>query len=264
MFDTDTECAISNALTSRESLLIIAPSGSGKTTACLSLFDTCKDTIRFLRPCYDVIRNHQDFVEIVENFLYSSLSAANDTSLFPSLFLDDIDILFSQDRYSSGFIKNLIGQRTCSVIMTCSSGQERRATEIKKICKIVRPKLPDVVTLCKLVGADPANDDVQRTIKTLNYNVAMVLQFYNTGLVDTGEHLMYHDKNIYEIVQCIFTNKDRGIQDIEIAIAHDPTLISFIMYDNYKEYMRIVNMSCHILENSVSLVIFAKYLKKRR
>jgi hypothetical protein len=42
--------------------------------------------------------------------------------------------------------------------------------------------------------------------------------------------------NIYNIIDKIFENSSLDLYDVELALSNDPTLIGFMMYDNYKTY----------------------------
>jgi hypothetical protein len=51
-----------------------------------------------------------------------------------------------------------------------------------------------------------------------------------------NDNNMYHDKNIFDIVNMLFKTRDKNLKDISIGISSDPTLITLIMYENYKDY----------------------------
>lgn len=48
----------------------------------------------------------------------------------------------------------------------------------------------------------------------------------------------YFDKNIYEVIHDIFDREYSPISDLQKAVSSDPVLISYIMYDNFKQYVQ--------------------------
>jgi len=193
-------------------LLIISPIGSGKTTFCnlaFKLFD-----IKVFEPNTE---NHKDLVEQVDNFV--TTCDVSDTLALQKrvVFFDDIDILFAQDRYANTFVQKLVGG--AKVVITCSTGEERRVTELKKKCKLLRLELPLLTDIVRVFGPN-----VREEAERCECNIGHMQRGIDLSL-------RYFDKNIYQIVENLFEND--GISGLEVAISSDPTLISFMMYDNY-------------------------------
>lgn len=206
----------------KDFMLIISPSGSGKTTFCKMHFDLYKDKYRVCSPSTDTIDNHKGLVDKVNNFLQSKDVSNVNAPQNRIIFFDDIDILFSLDRYANSFLQSLISRT--KIIATCSSGEERKATELKKKCKlVVRLENPSIDLIKKRFGDKiPINSEC---------NVGHILR---SNISD----LKYFDKNIYQIVDSILKCND-GLRKLEKAISSDPSLISFMMYDNYQKIIKM-------------------------
>ena len=210
-----------------KSLVVIGASKSGKTKCCLECIhvfaqsSSSKQNVLVLE--YDDLDTHADLVKVVSNFITTpckledliqcgnSNSNANananaiiDKAKLKIIFLDDVDILFSQDRYANNYIQEIItkSKPNVKVIMTCSASEERKTTDVKKKSSMVR----------------------------LSTNT------YQDPDQDPDPHKTYFDMNIYQVVDRLFENREKGLDDTELAASLDPTLISFMMYDNYKMY----------------------------
>ena len=180
-------------------LLIIGASKSGKTR-------TCQDALRnipinsLLVLEYENIDSHADLLKQTSNFISTPMmfETTRPKNMCPIIFFDDIDILFAQDRYANSHVQDLIKSKQVKLIMTCAASEERKTTEIKK-------KVSNVIRLNKAIQSqDPL--------------------------------MAYFDKNIYQVVEHIFADGCGSIKDTELGTSLDPTLISFMMFDNYKAH----------------------------
>jgi hypothetical protein len=152
----------------------------------------------FLNVQYEIFENHNDLVKTVTNFI-DLKSISNDGSLQSRsniILFDDIDILISQNRYAISFIISCL--KKCKLLITCINSEEKKLTELKKHCK----------------------------------NILRIVHKKHVS----SEHEKYFNMNIYQVVENVLDNYKCGLSDIEIAISSDPTLVGFMMYDNYKAY----------------------------
>lgn len=122
------------------------------------------------------------------------------------ILFDDIDVLFTQDRYASSYITDdLIGKPGAlkeKLIFTCCSSEERRITDLKK-------KVSVIITIDHKTSGDVSE---------------------------------LSSMNMYDIVRYIFENKI-SITTLETCFSTDPVLISYIMFDNAKSYLTPQQMS---------------------
>ena len=186
-----------------KTILIIGPSHSGKTKLCRDFLKGKEDKKQMvlLTVLYEDLESHSDFVELVNNFL-TTPRIGDSTIKDKVVFFDDVDILLSQDRYANTFIQSIISTPSLCLLLTCSVSEERRVTEIKKKCELM-------IRLEKN--------------QTLNDKHGFKDDLFNP----------YFDMNIYQLVDTVFANPNGDLQDLELGIYSDPTLINFIMYDNY-------------------------------
>jgi len=195
------------------SFIVIGQSGCGKTTDIIR----CLKPYKYICPRYDQLINHEKLLTLINNFMTTRTILDFTHNYEKIIFFDDIEILMSQDRYSNKLIQELIHGKACKVICSCSSGDEKKAVDIKKISHVF--KYPP----------EPSRGP-------------------------------YYDKNIYDIVSAIFERDTQDISDLEVAISSDPVLIGYIMYDNYRKYMREKNVyaDCDLLHCAKQIsIIFA-------
>lgn len=175
----------------QHTMMVIGPSKSGKTSFCNQVL---KDR-SFLRIDHEAIENHADLIKQVSNYV-STARIGEAQHLQKIIFIDDVDILLSQDRFCNNYIQTHVIGKGIKLLMTCVVSEERKISDIKK-------KASQLIRLPPLhVITDPLQE--------------------------------YFNKNIYQVVECLFENPQKPLANTELAISIDPMLISFIMYDNYK------------------------------
>lgn len=205
-----------------QTLIVIAPNGSGKTTFCNLALAMFKEKYRIFVPNIENIETHKHFTEQINDFINIPplLSKQN---LLPCLFIDDIEILFSHDRYACSFLLSLVNKT--KMLLTCSTGEEKKTTELKKKnVNILRLQVPDIKEIIAVYGEHM-------------YKQALLSEC-NVGLMLKGNvlNMKYFDKNIYDIVNNLFLEND-GTDGLQEALINDPSLISFMMYDNYQKQL---------------------------
>ncbi len=235
---------------SRKSALIIGPSGSGKTLMCNLVLEQFKCSV--IRPNYESHPTHKEFTFFIEQSLKTKTITEIMNKRKKALFLDDIDVLFSQDRFASSYIMKLVEDVNSGkygdvvLLITCASGEEKRVADLKKkieVIKITPPPINDslayAMQLLDKEGYDVDDQGLLDLVKSMNGNLRNI--FLNIAMcVDIeheGDERAYFDMNIYDIVSTIFKNAHKGFEELEIALSSDPSLISYIMYDNYKTYI---------------------------
>ena len=206
-------------------LIVVAPVGSGKTTLCNIALNLCSN-YKVWTPDLETSDNHKIFTEQISNFLtckeiiQTTTSNINQSKL---LFFDDIEILFVQDRYANTYVQQLISESKIKILITCSTGEEKRLTEIKKkknvtICRLEPPQIEVIV--------EKYGESYRNKAIACGGNVGMMLR-------NNDINAKFFDKNIYDIVENLFLNNN-GFEDLEYALSYDASLIGFMMYDNFQ------------------------------
>ncbi len=253
------------------SLIVIGPSGSGKTTLVNLLVEECGTKYSLINPEYDVFNNHKEFESYIDNLLYTTSILSMMNKNIKLVFFDDADILMSHDRYANNYIQEVLNKnmknRSLKFIITASSTKEQRLTDIKKkvkyIVRIENPPLNDVVSYTESIlssnGYEYTHKEVIDLVSQLQCNVRNTLM--NLTNFESSAESNYHDKNIYEIVQKIFERSNEDLRDLDIAISSDPCLISYMLYDNYKQVCPEANHKL-INEKFICSSIFEDYAYK--
>ena len=201
-----------------DAMIIISENGLGKTTFCKCALKEYITQLNIYSPCIQTIYTHKQLVENIEMFI--NVVSTNKTTKL--IYIDDIDILFSCDRYANSYILQTIKKKVCKVLITCSYNEEKRVADIKKHCKILHLLKPSATEIMNIIGGDNKNDIIEKCNNNL-------LNIYNQNI---DLNYRYFGKNIYQIVENLFIDND-GLANLEYAISSDPSLISFMMYDNY-------------------------------
>jgi hypothetical protein len=237
--------------------IVIAPSGSGKTTLCQLILQ--EHDCNFLRPYYENFTSHKEFVTYIENFIRTPTMDkifGFEKAKQNVLFLDDIDVLIAEDRYAYSYVQNLVGECRIKVLMTCTAGDEKKLTDIKKKLEYIHLMNPPykecVCYMFNVVTNSDLNDVVDDTklmhlCTVMQCNIRNILQNLESctnnsnfeGINNEVSTQSYFDMNIFDIISKIFSRYACGLQDMEIALSSDPTLISFMLYDNYKGYLAL-------------------------
>jgi DNA polymerase III delta prime subunit len=250
------------------SLMILGPSGCGKTTLCELLFKQYNYYV--IRPVYDHFDSHKAFETFIQNALFSKSVMDMMGAKKKVLFLDDIDILLSQDRYANVFLIELLDKvkSRVKIVFTASQSEEKRLSDLKKKAIITRlspPPYNDVAHFVKSVllreGYQFADEDVDELVQAMSGNVRNIM-LNLTSYISNEENAaiyQYFDKNIYGIVACLMLNAHRGLKDLDVALSSDPSLISNILYDNYRGVAREIS-SVHSIPYTFSKQIGDMYV----
>lgn len=241
---------LNNFLKSDKDLIsiIIGANGVGKTTFVeLGLKE---HGFTFIRPDYDNFVTHKDFVSYITTFI--NTTCISNTSKIESnkkaIFIDDINTLILQNRFALSFIEDLCKKlKTIKIIVSVNIEDEKKITDLKKLTTVlIRLQNPPIneclnyiLNILETEDFDVDEELLIDLIKTNNCNLRSIfinLDSDETNNDDDNSNEIYHDKNIFDIVNILFKRNDKTLNDMATGISSDPTLISLIMYDNYKDY----------------------------
>lgn len=222
------------------SSIIVGPNGSGKSTFVdLSIKEYCSG-YKILFIDYNNITNHKDIQELINNFLKnkSILECLDSKNKRKKLIVfDDLNILMSIDRYALKYISELLNKSKMDykIIITINIEDEKKVVDFYKKHKSLSIKLSYppfnacVVYFLDIFSDILSEDDIINIIKNCKCNIRQIFLNY-----DNVEHKYksINDTNIFDIVNDLFYNK-HSINDIRLIISSDPTLITYIMYENF-------------------------------
>lgn len=230
---------------SQPCMMIIGQSGCGKSTLCKLMIE--KYNMCSFRPIFEDYTTHKDLVETIEKFTKTRTMLEIFENRQKVLFLDDIETLITLDRYANTYINNLITNvkktKQCKILITCSAGQEKKVTELKKKMlwhKMQNPQLPELVNLVKKhVDSSVDAAKITKYVKAMHYNVRSVLTNLHMLTESCDSNLLReemtrttHDKNITEVVSSIIATDEKRLKYLDIWLSTEPCLICYISYDN--------------------------------
>lgn len=224
-----------------EPIIIVGPNGSGKSTFIdIALNDFAKDNKKMYIE-YNTISNHKDLITIVDNFLKNKsimecLTKSTNSTKF--VIFDDINILINIDKFALKYIIELINKKNCKIIISVNIEDEKKISDITKkytnILKLGYPSVQDCLQYFMDIKPDNVDDnELLVLIKNCNCNIRQIfLNFDNTSY----KQEYVYDSSIFDLVNNIF-NTGYDMQSLIVQISSDPTIISYIMYENYINYI---------------------------
>lgn len=248
----DAKESLGKFITSSQScLLVIGPSGSGKTSLCQIAIAAADKKFQVMRPVYEDFATHKEFADHLKKFI----SMRNMLEIFENrpkiLFLDDLDTLISHDRFANMYVQQLITSTASlgiKILMTCTTGQEKRVADIKKKVlwtKIFNPSVSAAILYMRkmhpLETDKVSHDQLEKYVLSLQCNVRAcksnlhILKDGNTIKEELANRIVF-DKNICDSVEAIFAAGPMDAKTLDICLSEDPSLISYIMYDNFSKF----------------------------
>ena len=154
------------AVSNQESVIVIGNSGCGKTTLCEEVFKQTGHNVLML--CYESYATHREIEDVILDFFNTCFLDQRPKLLF----LDDVDVLLTNNRFASLFLLSII-KKHCVIMTTCVS-EERRCAEFKKNVQTVRIVVPDIDELYvqfKALYSDVCDERIRQVICDCNCNL---------------------------------------------------------------------------------------------
>ena len=213
-------------------LLLLGPTGCGKTTLCNLLFKELNFKV------YEV--GTKDTLAHANTYmLYRTIDSYVDTKR-PILFLDNIDILINTERAALSMvddcITNLIRTNTY-LLMTSKYSEEKTITNaLKKNVEVFRmgyPPIKDAFIYLSSVLPDEPEEELLQIVKKQRGNIRDVVLNIKSSqkeLDDIVKRRGYNEYNNFEIIQAFLLNNTWN--DVLSILNNDPSMISYLLYEN--------------------------------
>lgn len=244
-------------------VIILGASGLGKTTFCNLFFEQFDYNV--IRPFYELFNSHKEFATFLENSINNNDIVNKKRKI---LFLDDIDVLFTTDRYASSYINTLLQSLTkiqtkkrnqnqnqnqsqyninedLKIVITCNINDEKRLSDLKKKNRIIRLRAPSFdechayiiwyIEKSKIKLRE--NTNITDLILAMGCNIRNILINLKMFCKDGEREKKCKDHNIFEICHSILSEPYLELNDLNCKLSLDPTLISYILFDNFKQYI---------------------------
>lgn len=228
--------------------IVVGPNGCGKTSFVCSGFNDYN--YEFLRPDYSTIHNHQDFVNIISNFINNKSIACmlnRKEEKKKAIFIDDLNILLNFDRNCVKYISGLISKKI-KIIISINVEDEKKVTDFKKgnyaYIQLTNPAIGDclnyVLELLEKQDIEVDEDLLTMLVKKSKCNIRQIFlnleSFEDIEDVAWDVEYCFSDCSLLDVVGTIFNKDNINLQDLSISISSDPVVISLTMFDNYKQY----------------------------
>ena len=253
MVDSEDAIKLFNTFISDEEArvaIMIGPSGSGKTALSRLMFKDHNITCIY-EPDYDHVISHKEFESHLSSFININSIIMASPNPCKIIFLDNVEALLKNDRYEHTFvvelIKTLKNTKHVKLLITTTCSDEKKISDMKKQADtIIRINNPSFERAYKYIsdildkeGYEYDIDYLKKCIKAFNCNIRnTILNLFSELVIDDEvDERNYFDLNIFSIVQKIFESYHLDLKDLEHALSCDPTLISFMIYDNLLSYV---------------------------
>jgi len=231
-------------------ILIIGASGGGKTTFA-------RIVLKELSSAYDILSidgEHFDDIKSLKSLTYNFIHNKTIQCYFSNrkklIFIDDIDILLSIERYANSFISTFIEElmkdgKVC-LMVTCNNSEEKRVTDLKKKMLCLRMSMPTtsdvflyISDLIEKDGSFPEYDaqKLLRLIEVYNHNIRNIINnIHNVWadeqtLKDEKSQRVMFDSTVFDMMQIVLKKK---LSTTELAYVSDSSLVPMLVYENYQ------------------------------
>jgi GTPase SAR1 family protein len=263
-------------------LLIIGPSGGGKTTLSNLIIQTLEDKYDVLSIYSEVYEDMKGLKSLIHNFMYNKTIESYFSKKKKLILLDDIDILISNERNANSFILSLVedtlNMEKLSILITCTNSEEKRLTELKKKIGYERISVPSkqdlLVYFSNLLENEKIEYDGEKLLKMIdvyNHNVRNIMYNLHSLYVSDDKlnieksHRVMFDSTAFTMMETLY-KKHLNFQ--ELRQISDNSLVPMLLYENYytelfkhkeklgkKDYLKIIDdvssgyLSGDIMEN---------------
>ena len=263
--------------------VILGPSGCGKTSLVDLILKEHRFDIRWIKS--NDADDSKIMQKVVDNFL-SHRSIESFMSRKPKVIVfDDIDAMMCSDRGSNSFLNGFIADNKkraepVSFIMTCSTSEERKLTDIKKKVPVVRISNPTTneafIHVCAVLDETNIKYDHERVMKLVaanNSNIRGILtnlDFTNSAVDifsrDSTEQLFF-DLTPFDITKKMLTT---NFTSVALRYAADNPLVPLLLYENFptelfenrlKQAKRVIyGIVTKIIDGTIHGEILEKYM----
>lgn len=225
----------------KNTLCIIGPDGSGKSTLCNLMFN------KYNKQVLEIGKDNMvgsDIKQILQNF---ANNMTMDTILFKKdkvVFVDDIDILMNIDRLILSKLINLekvLRTKQIQLILTCNVNEEKKINEYVKnieVVKLSHPSYKDSYAyIMNCFDNNNIEHDPQRLLSISQKckgnirEIILNLETSSQDLEDKSTQDTFKDLNNFEVTKKILQRK-YSIKDLNYFQQTDIGIIPYMLYEN--------------------------------
>lgn len=228
-------------------LLLIGPSGGGKTTLSNLIIQSLEDKYDVLSIYSEVYEDMKGLKSLIHNFMYNKTIESYFSKKKKLILLDDIDILISNERNANSFILSFMDDAAnmdkMSVLITCTNSEEKRLTELKKKIGYERISVPSkqdlLVFFSNLLEHEQIEYDDAKLLKLIdvyNHNVRNIMYNLHSLYVSQDKltleksHRVMFDSTAFNMMETLFK---KPLNFHEIRQISDNSLVPMLLYENY-------------------------------